>query len=417
MILREYQKKLIEEAADILIRNGIVYLTLETRVGKTPVSLVSAQRYSDVLNCKAEVFFLTKKSVIPSIHKTLAELGDQIIAPVTVMSFDSLHKLRHDPNRIYIIDEAHSFGSFPKPSLRAKNLRLLTKGCPVILLSATPSPESYSMLFHQLWACNANIWAEYKTFYKWAAEYVNVKQKRINAIQYVNDYSGAKIDMIEPMIKPIMISFTKEDAGFTHTDVKERIVTCKPSDEVVKMCKELKDNRIICWKAYTITADTAAGLMSKLHQLYSGTVIPDNHEGVEVSLHKLGALLRLCGEYRKLAVFYKFIAEREMLLKYLSPFVTEDAQEFEAMERGVFIGQYLSKREGIDLKSADATVFYTLDFAYLSYEQAKNRMQSYHRDTIPELIVLQTEGSLDSRIWKRVKAKKNFTASYFERMI
>lgn len=406
---------LVNETVTRLISHGIAYLTLETRVGKTPVSLVSAER---IAKPDSVIYFLTKKSVIPSIQKTLSELGDQITKPVVVMSFDSLHKLKHNKNAIYIIDEAHSFGSFPKPSLRAKNLRKITKGCPIILLSATPSPESYSMLFHQLWACNSSIWDAYKSFYKWAQDYVTIKQKRINAVQYVNDYSCAKIDLIQPFIDSIMISFSKADAGFAHTEVDEVIVECEPSDVVVELCKALRQKRIVCWKSYVITGDTAAGLMSKLHQLYSGTVIPDQHEkGVEVSLHKLAKLTELSMQYRKLAVFYKFIAEREMLVKYLGNAITEDAQEFERRESGIFIGQYLSKREGIDLRSADATVFFTLDYAYLSYEQAKNRMQSYNREDKPVLIVLMTNGSLDKKIWKMVKAKKNFTISYFERMI
>lgn len=416
MQLRDYQINLIKQTAETLRLHGIVYLTLETRVGKTPVSLCAAQKHCES-HTSGEIIFLTKKSVIPSIMATLEQLGAEVYNPVTVMSFDSLHKLTYNKNAIYIIDEAHSFGSFPKPSLRAKNLRKLTKGCPVILLSATPSPESYSMLFHQFWACNSSLWT-HKNFYAWAQEYVDIRKKRINAIQYVNDYKTAKNDLIKPFLDSIMISFSKADAGFAHTDVEEIIVECEPSDLVKELCHALKEKRIVCWKSYTITGDTAAGLMSKLHQLYSGTVIPDCHEtGVEVSGHKLPALQKIIDQYRKVAVFYKFIAEREMLKKYLGDRVTENAEEFEASDDKVFIGQYLSKREGIDLKSAAVTVFFTLDYAYLSYEQAKNRMQSYSREQKPVLIVLMTKGSLDSRIWKLVKAKRNFTTSYFERMI
>ena len=95
MILRDYQEMLVNETTKKLNDYGIAYLTLETRVGKTPVSLVSAERFAKP---DSVIYFLTKKSVIPSIQKTLSELGDQITKPVVVMSFDSLHKLKHNKN-------------------------------------------------------------------------------------------------------------------------------------------------------------------------------------------------------------------------------------------------------------------------------------------------------------------------------
>ena len=143
MELRDYQKDLIESTVEVLRKHRVAYLTLETRVGKTPVSLVAAEKYLAGQEVK-EILFCTKKGIIPPIEKTAKELRDSglLTAKLTVMSFDSLHHVSWKHGRVLIIDEAHSFGAYPVPAKRALQLRALTELVPVILLSATPTPKA-----------------------------------------------------------------------------------------------------------------------------------------------------------------------------------------------------------------------------------------------------------------------------------
>ncbi|HNX37042.1 MAG TPA: DEAD/DEAH box helicase family protein [Candidatus Cloacimonadota bacterium] len=429
MKLREYQLRLIEQTVEILWTKRVAYLTLETRVGKTPVSLVSAERYfarhHDQIR---EVLFCTKKGIIPAIEKTAKELRDSglFTADLTVMSFDSLHHVSWKSGRILIIDEAHSFGSYPQPSKRATQLRALTELVPVILLSATPTPESYSQIFHQLWACHCDIFMKYKSFYHWANVFVDIREKKINKFDYVKDFSKAKWELIKPLLDQITISYTQEEAGFNHTEVTITTIPCpmppylrdliQPFRRVVRKGEDAVPEKItVEFDGKKISADSPAARMSKVHQLCSGTVINDDGEGMIVSTHKIPMLDKILHSYGKIAIYYKFVAELELLTTFYGDRLTSDAHRFEESNGLIYVGQFQSKREGIDLKSAKAIVFYNIDHAYLSYEQTKNRMQSIDRATPPELVLLMSEKGIEEKIFKVVSKKKNYTAAHYLR--
>jgi hypothetical protein len=102
-----------------------------------------------------------------------------------------------------------------------------------------------------------------------------------------------------------------------------------------------------------------------------------------------------------------------MLLEYLGDKATEDYRVFNETSDKVFIGQFVSKREGIDLKTADAIVCLNIDFAYLSYIQMINRMMAYDRTKKPVLIWLWTRGGIEEKVYKVVTNKHNFTKAYY----
>ena len=426
MKLRDYQEELVNKAVQTFGSHGFVYLALETRTGKTPVSIMAAVEIYRKTGAP-EILFVTKKAIISSIADTYKKLCDDYpIAdvPFRVMSFDSLHKVTQLNGRIIIADEAHSFGSYPKPSRRALMLYGLARGCPVIMLSATPTPESYSSIFWQLAAAHVDceLISPYKNFYQWAHEYVNIKKKRIGTGVYVNDYSDAKKDFILPQFEPFLITLTQEEAGFQQTEIMETIVTVPMPEQIKTMVKRIKTDGVAYHDDIMIVAETAVARMSKTHQLCSGTVIPqvsktrnETGMGVIISRHKLAQLETITMLYQKVAIFYKYVAELKMLEEAYGDRLTDDYQVFESETDRIFVGQFISKREGIDLKSADVIVCLNIDFAWLSYAQMINRMMSYTRTKKPKLIWLFTQGGIEERILKAVKRKKNFTSSYYKR--
>ena len=415
--LRDYQIALATHASSILTRMGCVYLCFETRVGKTLTALLTAH----LVNA-TDVLFITKRKAIDggSIQKDFDLLSQAypIRFSLEIISMDSLHKVTWKPGRVLIFDEAHSFGAYPKPSKRAIMLAGLSRECSVIFLSATPSPESYSQIYHQLWAARAktDLITPYKNFYHWAKTFVNVKQKKIAKGLSVNDYSDAKIDLIKPYLNEFSIAYSKQDAGFIQTGVKELIYSVPMPGVIQDGIKKIKDG-LWQYMGINIEAPTAASVMSKTHQIESGTIIPLTGEvGIIISRHKLPMVDACLAMYKKIAVFYKFIAERNMLMDHYGDRVTENVQEFNADPHKIFISQFLSGREGIDLRTARALVMFNVDHAFLSYEQTKNRICSYERETIPLLIWIFTEGGLGHKIYKVVQGKKNFTLAHFKRM-
>lgn len=61
----------------------------------------------------------------------------------------------------------------------------------MIMLSGTPTPESYSQYYHLFTLSNNSPFKEYKNFYKWANDYVDITQKYLGYAQ-VKDYSNAR---------------------------------------------------------------------------------------------------------------------------------------------------------------------------------------------------------------------------------
>ena len=46
-------------------------------------------------------------------------------------------------------------------------------------MSGTPTPESFSQMYHQVYACPKNPFRHHATFYKFAKQYVDVVQIKI----------------------------------------------------------------------------------------------------------------------------------------------------------------------------------------------------------------------------------------------
>ena len=85
---------------------------------------------------------------------------------------------------------------------------LLSHETYTILLSGTPTPESYSQMYHQVCGISTNPFRRFKNFYAFAKTYVDVRQRKING-NYINDYSKGKRSIIDDM-KPYTIAYTQK---------------------------------------------------------------------------------------------------------------------------------------------------------------------------------------------------------------
>ena len=187
-------------------------------------------------------------------------------------------------------------------------------------------------------------------------------------------------------------------------------------DALKAIVKTLRKERLYNYGSNEIVADTGASLMSKLHQLYSGTVIDEEGNRLIISRHKIPRLRLLLTVHQKIAIYYKFIAEHDLLVETFGSRITTDADEFARSDSLIFVAQFQSGREGVNLKTADALVFFNMDYAFVSYWQTINRIQDINREKQPILYLLFTAGGIEEKIYKVVKdRKKNFTLSYFEK--
>src|SRR5687768_11130521 len=262
--LRSYQIDLANQGLTILRQNGLVYLAMQPRTGKTLTALQISKLYG-----ARKVLVLTKLKAIDSIKSDYAKLNPGF--RITVWNYESLHKLVWDFDLI-ICDEAHVLSAYAKPSKRTKLLKEFVFNLPIIYLSATPTAESYAQIYHQLWISRRSPFARYATFYKFAKDFVRVKKVWRSGFE-INDYSDAIEEKIMPIIKPLMLSFSQAEAGFKAT-VEEEVLYCPIDERLYKLMQILKKDKVYTLKSGDIViADTPVRLQSLMHQLSSGTLI------------------------------------------------------------------------------------------------------------------------------------------------
>ena len=408
--LRDYQEAIVNEGYDKMLRLNMIYLSMEVRTGKTLTALSLADKFT---NTKG-VLFVTKKKAIASIENDYALLNPNY--KITVINYESLHKVENDFD-IIIVDEAHSIGTYPKPSKRYKDLKVIVSRhvyTKIIFLSGTPSPESYSQLFHQFRLLDRfSPFRDYVNFYKWAKVYVNVELKNLGYAK-VNDYSGAKKDEIMKVLDKYFISYTQSEAGFNQR-VNEHVIEVKMKQITYNLVKKLKKDLLIEGKDEVVLADTSVKLQQKIHQLCSGTVKFESGNSAIIDDSKALAIKEKF-KGKKIAIFYIFKEEFNLLKEVFTNW-TDSPEAFNNSDNLVFLGQIRSSREGVNLSSADALIYYNIEFSALSYIQGKDRMTSKERTKDNNVYFIFAKGGIEKHIYSRVSNKLDFTNSYFKQII
>ena len=95
--------------------------------------------------------------------------------------------------------------------------------------------------------------------------------------------------------------------------------------------------------------------------------------------------------------------------------VTFDAEQFNNSEDLVFVSQIVSGREGLNLSSADALVFYNIDFSAVSYWQSRARIQTKDREKQSSIYWIFAEKGIEDKIYKAVMDKKDYTLPHFKK--
>lgn len=406
MQLRDYQESISTDAAKMLAVLKICYLSMQPRTGKTLTALAAADKYG-----AKSVLFLTKKKAIGSIKSDYALLAPSFM--LICINYEQIYNLSPPYEfDLVILDEAHTLGQFPTMAERSKELRKMCVDKPIIYLSGTPTPESYSQLFHQFHISSFSPFKEYANFYKWAKDFVTPGKKYFYNRE-VPDYSRANQEKIEAMTNHLFISYTQSEAGFNQ-EIKEVVLKVQMQRNTYSLADYLRKHRVYIGKdGQEILADTEVKLMNKMHQMYSGTVLSESKEGI-VFDHSKAKFIKEHFAGKKIGIFYKFQAERVMLIMtYGVDRLTEDPDEFNQCSDKVFYSQIQSGREGVNLATADCLVFLNIDYAAVSYWQARERLQDKNRMKEAVIYWVFAEGGIEERIYEQVMAKRDYTFKYF----
>jgi len=402
--LRDYQTKNALECFDILKKNNIVYLQHSVRTGKTLTALEIAK-----LTKLKRVLFLTKKKAVSSIQEDYDKFNYNDKFNLTVTNYESLHKITDDFDLI-ILDENHVNSAFPTPSKRTKNIKLRFSYKPMIMLSGTPASESSSQWYHQFWMSYYSPFKEWGNFYKWSKIFVNVEKKHLG-YGVVNDYSKGKDELINKYINSYVHKFTQKEAGF-ESKVNENVLYCEMHPQTAMITTKLKKDLVFEGKNQTILADTAVKLQSKLHQLFSGTIkfedgtsmVTDYSKAVFIKEHFKG---------QKIAIFYYFKEEYNMIKEIFKDEITNDLNEFNDTNKSIALQQY-SGAEGINLSKAKNLIYLNFGFSGSKFIQSLDRLTTKDRKE-NNVYFLFGYGGIEKQVYKSVSQKKTYTVNQFKK--
>lgn len=383
-----HQIELAKQIVDVIREHGLVYVSAEERTGKTLSSILAAEALS-----VQKILILTKKKALEGWEDTLNRFHHNKV--YTLCNYHSAHKLGNQEFDLIILDESHSYLSgYPKVGAIWRQVAVFTKDKPIVYLSATPSAQSLSLLYHQFKLSSWSPWHNYKNFYDWHKVY-GIPHKIRAGSHLVNQYNKTK-DFF-PWIKHLFVSLSRTQIGFNHepNDVVH-YVHLKAQSKV--LYERLEKTQIL--EEYEILGDTPTKLLTKLHQICGSAC--KNETGDVVKLdgkEKLEYLLKTFGHLDKVAILAKYTAEIEMLEQFIP--------------EGWLVGQIKRFAEGVDFSMYDTQVVYSLDFSASTYFQMRARQANYFREKPIDVHFLLVKDSVDEHVYRSVQDKRDFTWRYY----
>ena len=388
--LRDYQIDLSNKGTEILKRLQLIVYAVEVRCGKTLIALQTANNYK-----AKNVLFVTKIKAFSSIQWDYDQMDYNF--KLTIINKESLHKI-DDTFDLVIYDEFHGFSAYPKPSVYQKLAREKYSHLPMILLSGTPTPESHSQWYHSFQLSDHSPFKEYSNFYKWAKDFVEIKQKHLG-YSIINDYSEADIKHINRRIKFHVLTFSQKDAGFVST-VNELMLEVPMLPITYQLIDRLKKDLVVKnAQGQVILADSGVKLQQKIHQLCSGTCKFEDGSSKVIDFSKAEFIRDNFSEY-KIGIFYKFKEEWSALKSILGDKLTNDLDIFNSTDKWIAL-QIQSGREGISLKEAKYLVYYNIDFSAVSYWQSRDRLTTMDRKENDIYWIFAKNGIESKRLYNR----------------
>jgi hypothetical protein len=402
----KHQIAISSDGYKILKQHGIIYYALEERTGKTLISILTFE-----LTSRNKCLVLTKKKSLKDWIKTLqAYSGNKPVTigaaeafklngkQIYVTNYHSAVKLKPEFDMV-ILDESHSYlSAYPKRGTIWKSVKALTKGLPIVYLSATPNAQGYQLLFNQLALSNWSPWAKYVNFYKWFNDY-GIPNKVRTPYGLQETYSKCKDDVWDS-VKHLFISYTRRALDFEHEpeDILHYIELSDKTKDVYNKC--IKDE-VLKYGNLVIPLDSPMKLRTSLHMLEGGVVKDgDNYHVLDLT-DKVDAILKDFGDSKDIVIMYNYIAEGTKLSKHF---------------KNATLLQGTSYAEGVDLSAFEHLIIYSQDFSTARHSQRRARQANKARSTPIKVHFYLVKGAISEQVYTTVSVNKtNFIDSLFKK--
>jgi len=393
MIPRDYQDKYSDVALEILKKFFLVYFAWEERTGKTLTAILVVEK-----SAAESALVVTKKG------KPLKGWVDTLKAynhkkKYEVINYHSAHKIEGNFD-IIILDEAHNYiSSFPKPGLIWKQMGKITKGKPIIYLSATPHAQGPQMLYHQFALSSWSPWKKFTNFYRWFNTYGKPYTLKIGG-RDINQYDRCHKDDIMKCVNHLFLSKTRRQLGFHH-EPQDELHYINLDDTTKKQYNTIVEDEMVELPDMLLICDTKSKMRFSLHQLEGGTMKQDEKYIILENNEKIDYILTHWGDDDSVVIMYNYVAEYDKLKKYF---------------KKALLLQATKNAEGVELASYEHLIVYSQDFSTARHTQRRARQASKDRDRPILVHFLLVEGGLSDQVYRTVsKNKKNYVDSVFER--
>ena len=427
--LLPHQVGVRDKLLEIIERNGFAYLVGEARSGKTRSALAVASNLGG-----GPVLIITKKSAIGGWESEIEDSGILKGGDVTIVNYESAHKIGLRLWGILILDEAHhSISSFPRKSVGFGKVLPHAKMARVRLaLSATPSAENFAKLFHQFVLLGHPEWSAYSNFYSWFLDYHGGKVEadgtrkipmvEVRGIEGKN-YACVDAERIMKSISSFKVSISKTEAIEGWKGSFDRVLSRMGGKGLVRLENELSKNGIVSVLGHTIIAEGGADMISKRQQIEGGSLIAHTYSRkdrahyvhhLELSGYKAEWIVELFKGEGLTVIMCAFEGHIRVVKRILGDRCTDCFEAFKGGGFSYFVGNVNRYAEGVDMSFADRMVIYSMSWSATTYIQVRDRLCNMKRTSKVEVFFL-IGGKVDAMIYKAVaEDKKNFTSIYFK---
>jgi len=392
MIPYPHQVDGAEEVYDILKKHGLAYMAWEERCGKTLASILVAE-----MSKATKVLVITKKKALDGWYDTLRQYKHN--KDYTVTNYHQAKKLKPVYDLV-LLDESHSYVSgYPKPSKMWKEVAALTRGIPIIYMSATPYAQGYQLLYNQF---KLSTWTpfKFKSFYEFHRAW-GIPDKIRTPFGLQETYKKIKPEVYKT-ISHLFSTRTRKELNFEHEpeDHLHMIELSKQTRDLYNKC--MKDEMLLIpEKGIESPLDSPMKIRTTLHMVEGGVAKVDDSYYVLDNTEKIDAIVKDFGDTKDMVIMYQYIAEGEKLRK--------------AFKHATIL-QGTSFAEGVDLSMYKHLIIYSMDFSTSRYSQRRARQANKKRDTPIDVHFYLVDGAVSEQVYKTVAInKENFINSLFIR--
>jgi hypothetical protein len=389
----EHQKEGAKWALDTIRNYGLAYLAWEERTRKTGTALLTVEM-SKAKSC----LIITTKKALDGWREHFKNLP--LTKEYELINYHSVHKIKKRYDFI-ILDEAHTNISAIKPSTIWKRIRPLTKGKPILYLSATPFAEHLGLLYHQFKLSDWSPFKKYVTFYQWFREYGKSHKTR-TPYGLVETYTKYQDEKILKEIEHLFNYKTRAEVGIEH-EPQTNVIVVKPSEETLELVKQL-DREILTVGGRKILIESDMKQRTLHYQIEGSAIkVSDTECYYMKSMEKIN-YIKANYDTKNIAIMANFVCERNLLRANIPDALILSAD---------------GHSEGVDLSHIDKLIIYSMSFKTSKHQQRLAR-QANHNRTKPIIvdILVMDKPLIGKAVYETVAVKReNFVKNSYERII